>query len=179
MSRRAGVADRADWRPGQKIKRLYAWIATEPDGSEGIPAALGAWPPRPAISARHLTVMRLREEMRQVQRKLGDPVRLLAFEGRREIAGRLPVPPGSETAGPGLKIERLYAWLSREPGGGEGLLAGQIEAGSNLLHPLVGADPARAESLRERAEFIGAQSGLPVHLVCFEHRVELERLADG
>lgn len=65
----------------------------------------------------------------------------------------------------GQKIEKLYAWVATEPDGGEGICSTLLPSGLQL--PLIGADRARIESLREWAEVVHAATGYPVQLRLF------------
>ena len=71
----------------------------------------------------------------------------------------------------GQKIERIYAWVATEPDGGEGIVSAQL---GDTHFPLIGADKARIESLREYAQLAGKVTGFPVHLVLFSERTILE-----
>lgn len=79
------------------------------------------------------------------------------------------------------EIERIYAWVVTEPDGGEGVPAikmpveGPEGEDEYCIMPLMGADRARIESLREFA-LQCRHMGLPVRLLCFDHRTEIERL---
>jgi hypothetical protein len=76
------------------------------------------------------------------------------------------------------KIERLYAWIATEADGKEGVPA--VTAPDGTVCPLVGADRARIESFREIARgALRLGDVVGVRLVCFDHLVEIERLADA
>ena len=75
------------------------------------------------------------------------------------------------------RIERLYAWVMTEPDGGEGIPG--MQHGPGVWGPMIGADRERVESYRELAREMQHRLGLPVRLVCFERRVDLERLNDA
>lgn len=76
------------------------------------------------------------------------------------------------------KIERLYAWIATHADGEEGVPATRAPDGAAL--PLVGADRERIESFREIARGALRRSDVVgVRLVCFDHLVEIERLADA
>jgi hypothetical protein len=74
---------------------------------------------------------------------------------------------GAWKAGTGQKIERLYAWVATEPDGGEGVCSMLL---GGVQMPLIGADMARVESLRDHAAFVARMSGYPVRLVEFSAR---------
>lgn len=76
------------------------------------------------------------------------------------------------------KIERLYAWIATLADGEEGVPA--IASPDGPL-PLVGANRERIESLREYAREAARRDPnvIAVRLVCFDHLVEIERLADA
>ena len=68
------------------------------------------------------------------------------------------------------RIDSLFAFLSVDEGG-EGVVAAQI---NGMMMPLIAADHSRVLSLRPVARHIGAQSGVPIHLVQFTERHDLE-----
>jgi hypothetical protein len=68
----------------------------------------------------------------------------------------------------GQKIERLYAWIATEPGGGEGVCSWLMPEGVHM--PLIGADMARIESLAPHAALIARATGDPIRLVEFSTR---------
>lgn len=73
------------WKPyqGQKIERLFAWIATEPDGGEGVCAVnipgVG-W--TPLVGADGERIASYRAYAGEVRAATGRPVRLVAFATR-------------------------------------------------------------------------------------------------
>jgi hypothetical protein len=72
------------------------------------------------------------------------------------------------------RIEKLYAWVSTEPDGGEGVCAHEIVLdGRRMMAALVGADRARIESHRFLAQDIARAAHRPVHLVEFSERTDL------
>jgi hypothetical protein len=86
------VSDAPKWKPntGQKIARLYAWIATEPDGGEGVCAMLlqGRW--TPLIGADGERIQSLRDHAGQIARETGYPVALKVF-GEGVVIDRIEV----------------------------------------------------------------------------------------
>ena len=74
------------WKPntGQKIERLYAWIATEPDGGEGVCAALmpDGKMMMPLVGADMERMESLRHYAAEAVRFTGYPVRLVEFSNR-------------------------------------------------------------------------------------------------
>jgi hypothetical protein len=74
------------------------------------------------------------------------------------------------------RIERIWAWLSVDAAGNEGVLAGPSPFGG--LMPLIAADEARLESLRPMARAIAAGAKMRIVLARFETRADLE-LIDG
>jgi hypothetical protein len=84
-----------DWKAGRglKIERLYAWIATEPDGGEGVVGASMMIAGRemlvPLIGADGARIASYREYAERTERETGFPVRLVVFGDRRdgEMAG--------------------------------------------------------------------------------------------
>lgn len=69
-----------------------------------------------------------------------------------------------------MKIEKLYAWITTDTDGTEGIPA--IAMGGGMILPLVGSDMERMESLRKYAE----SSGLPTKLACFDNMTILETI---
>ena len=69
---------------GKPIERLYAWIATEPDGGEGVCGAYLSGMPgfTPLIGADRARIESLRPHARLVAAKTGCPVRLVEFSCR-------------------------------------------------------------------------------------------------
>lgn len=76
------------------------------------------------------------------------------------------------------RIEEMYAFIVEDRGpDDEGVIAIQTEPGDGgrrLWLPLVGADMARVNSLRDIAQGIGRQTGKKVTLVHFSNRRDLE-----
>lgn len=85
----------------------------------------------------------------------------------------------SNPAGP-KKIDALYAWICKEPDGGEGLcgalLPGLEGAEGPVWTALVGADMDRVKSLRPYAEMTRTATGYPVTLIRLTRREDLEEL---
>jgi hypothetical protein len=73
----------------------------------------------------------------------------------------------------GQTIDALYAWVTTEPDGGEGVLSMQV---GETHHPLIGADMDRVKSLGDFAELSHRMTGYPVRLVRFSRRDDLEIL---
>jgi hypothetical protein len=72
---------------GQRIERLYAYVAVEADGGEGVaawrgPGMLGLMP---MIGADQQRVRALRPEAQKVAAELGRPIILCRFERRVEL----------------------------------------------------------------------------------------------
>ena len=74
-----------DWKPGtgRKICKLYAWIATEPDGGEGLVAAYvpgtGGW--TPLIGADRARVESFRSHAEATVEATGATISLKVFDG--------------------------------------------------------------------------------------------------
>jgi hypothetical protein len=73
-----------DWKAGtgQRIEKLYAWIAEEPDGGEGVVG--GTFPGLgtiPLIGADKARIESYRTFAEMTQRATGYPVRLKVFSG--------------------------------------------------------------------------------------------------
>jgi hypothetical protein len=73
-----------------------------------------------------------------------------------------------------LKIEKMFAFIAIDEEGNEGVTAFQDKRGVWL--PLVGADWARVNSLKEIAQEIAKASGQKITLVEFSVRKEIEVL---
>lgn len=75
-----------EWKPGkgQKIEKLYAWIATEADGGEGVCAmaapTLGGIVP--LVGADRARIESYRPYAEQVRKASGFPVRMVEFSTR-------------------------------------------------------------------------------------------------
>jgi hypothetical protein len=77
----------------------------------------------------------------------------------------------------GQSIDALYAWVTTEPDGGEGICGATINfMGRETMMPLVGADMDRIKALRDYAEITRTLTGYPVRLVRFSRRDDLEVL---
>ena len=73
-----------------RIDALYAWVAQEPDGGEGVCSAdFGANLHMPLVGADIERMKSLRDHAEFVRRMTGYPVRLVRF-GRREDLEELP-----------------------------------------------------------------------------------------
>lgn len=57
-----------------------------------------------------------------------------------------------------LKIDELFAFISVDENGNEGIMA--ASAPNGMWHPLIGADTARVDSLRPVADEITARTGM-------------------
>lgn len=77
---------KTDWKPGKglKIEKLYAWVATEPDGGEGVCAvhipALGGMVP--LVGADRERIESYRPHAEQTRKASGYPVRMVEFSTR-------------------------------------------------------------------------------------------------
>lgn len=69
------------------------------------------------------------------------------------------------------RIDEMYAFIADEGGGDEGITAFM---GPHGWMPMVGADLARIESLKERARELAVASKRPIKLVRFKIREEIE-----
>lgn len=81
------------------------------------------------------------------------------------------------------RIEEMYAFIVEDTGpDDEGVVAiqtGPGDDGRRLWLPLVGADMARVNSLRDIAEGIGREINKKVTLVHFSNRQDLEVITKG
>lgn len=64
-----------------KIERLYAWIATDATGEDGIPAFNGPGGPMPLVGSDKARIESLRPVAEQLVALEGYPVRLVEFTG--------------------------------------------------------------------------------------------------
>lgn len=65
---------------------------------------------------------------------------------------------------------RLYAWLSRDQDGQEGIVA--VPIGDHSLLPLVFADEVRSRRMASQAQLAAQARGFPARLVVFERTGE-------
>jgi len=73
-------------RTGQRIETIYAWVATEPDGGEGIVASnFGGGTMYPLIGADTERIESMREEALRIAKLTGFPIKLVEFTARREL----------------------------------------------------------------------------------------------
>lgn len=70
-------------------------------------------------------------------------------------------------------ITQMFAWVIEETPGDEGVPAFMM---GGMWFPLMGADIARMESVREKAQEIATMKGKPVRLLKFTHMEEVEVL---
>jgi hypothetical protein len=70
-------------------------------------------------------------------------------------------------------VTEIFAWVVEDARGGEGIPAAMI--GGRIM-PLIGADRARIESLREHAIAARIMTAQPVRLVRFSNREIVETL---
>lgn len=70
---------------GQKIEKIYMWVATEPDGGEGIPSMMldGIW--FPMLGADTDRIESMRSQAVAIRAATGRPVALVEFTGRRVV----------------------------------------------------------------------------------------------
>lgn len=77
----------------------------------------------------------------------------------------------------GFKITELFAFIATEPDGTEGVTSVHTPALGNM--PMVGADPARLDSLRPYAVEISRATGTEIVLAKFMPRVNVETIRPG
>ena len=75
------------WRPGrgQKIEALYAWIAVDPEGGEGVCGASIGRMMLPLVGADRERIESLRERAAMTRAASGYPVKLVRFSRREDI----------------------------------------------------------------------------------------------
>lgn len=72
-----------------------------------------------------------------------------------------------------LHIDQMFAFVALDKDGTEGVVATMKEG---VYYPLVGADMERVESLKPMAEKLAEQLGVPVTLLKFSVREEIETI---
>jgi len=72
-----------------------------------------------------------------------------------------------------LRIDKLWAYVSRDAEGNEGLCAASL---NGMLTPLIAADQERLASITPIAERIAAATGKSIVLVEFASRTELREI---
>jgi hypothetical protein len=73
------------------------------------------------------------------------------------------------------RIENIWAFLSVDEGG-EGVVAAPVDG---MTVPLIAADEARLTSLRPLARVVASKFDIPIRLVQFTERRELELIVGG
>lgn len=75
------------WRPGQgqKIEAIYAWVAVEPDGGEGVCSMQIGNTHMPLVGADQARVESLRPQAEQIRRMTGYPIKLVRYAAREEL----------------------------------------------------------------------------------------------
>lgn len=73
-----------------------------------------------------------------------------------------------------LRVDKLWAYLSKDGAGNEGLTAGSLPNG--MLMPLIAADPERLKSITPMAERLATLTGLSITLVEFTTRTDLRTI---
>jgi hypothetical protein len=75
------------WKPGtgQTIDALFAWVATEPDGGEGVCSAQIGDIHMPLVGADMDRIKSLRPYAELARRASGYPVRLVRFAHREDL----------------------------------------------------------------------------------------------
>jgi len=73
------------------------------------------------------------------------------------------------------RVNEMWAWVTVDSrDGNEGIPAFQAKDG--MAMPMIGADRARVESMRPIAERVASSTGIPVRLLRFTNREEVEVL---
>ena len=72
------------------------------------------------------------------------------------------------------KIDKMFAFVTEDRPGSEGVTAFGLPGGGWM--PMVGADMARVESLRNRAQEIADRTGSPITIVEFSTRNDIETI---
>jgi hypothetical protein len=78
------IQNQVNWKAntGQQIQKLYAWVAIESDGGEGICAFLLGDTQMPMVGADKLRMESLRPMAEFIREKTGYPIRLVEFSTR-------------------------------------------------------------------------------------------------
>lgn len=84
----------------------------------------------------------------------------------------------SETPKQPRRIEKLFAWISTDDNGEEGLIGGNLGPNNSFI-PFVGSDQMRMESLKGYAKTIANRTGRPVQLKVFASGVTIDTLQPG
>ena len=69
----------------KRITEMWAWVCTEADGDEGIPAFNTPSGPMPMIGADEARIRSLEPKARAVASELGLPVRLMRFHNAETV----------------------------------------------------------------------------------------------
>jgi hypothetical protein len=78
------------------------------------------------------------------------------------------------------RIEEMWAWVSNDQGTNDPIDEGVIGIKTpEGWMPAVGADKARIESLRPYAQLVAFKTGVPVRLLKFSTREEVEVIPGG
>ena len=72
-----------------------------------------------------------------------------------------------------LRIDALYAFVSVDKEGNEGLCAAPMPGSNTFTMPMIAADEARLSSLIPYAMALAERSGMTIKLIKLERRVEL------
>jgi hypothetical protein len=72
-----------------------------------------------------------------------------------------------------LSIDKLWAYISKDADGNEGLCAATI---NGMLTPLIAADQSRLANITPIAETVAALTGKTIILVEFSNRTELREI---
>ena len=77
----------ASWKPGtgQKIAALYAWVAEEPDGGEGVLSMQLGGVQMPLVGADRERIESLRHYAEQIRALTSYPIRLVRYTHREDL----------------------------------------------------------------------------------------------
>ena len=78
-----------------EIDTVYAWVCTEPDGTQGIPATNVGPEIYPLLSSKRHVAEMMVPWAQAAADKSGNPIRLLQFNRTVELARREPAAPGT------------------------------------------------------------------------------------
>jgi hypothetical protein len=79
----------------EKIERLYAWIATDAEGQDGVPAVMGSGVALPLVGADKARIESFRPEAEDLAHNAGFRVRLVEFT--QMVVLETLTPPGGVT----------------------------------------------------------------------------------
>lgn len=79
-------------KQGEKITEYYAWIVTETDGTEGVPALFidNTWYPAATVRLENMQLPRIKTQIKKL-REMGFPVKLVKFHNMEVLEVLVPM----------------------------------------------------------------------------------------